>query len=427
MLNSEQASMPLNGEVLNPAPKTANAIKEYSATEAGLNALRDKYKGKVFAVATTAGDKEARGARQELLKLRTALEAKRKEIKAPALAHASLIDTEAKRIEIAIRELETPIDAQIKAQEKIDADAKAERERLAAVAAAAEEARIAAVKAKIEGIRTLPFNSRADSLEDLKATLADLDTMEVTEAEFAEFVADAEAIVMQAMTELLAMVKAAEERATIDAAFAEEREKLAIKERELEAERQELATLRAEKVARDAAALAAASVKTGVSEPVLAAIAAMEAAPATSATGERPDRPQGTFVYVDEGDEVVESTQPQRDTAEAFAELEQTLSTMLGDDAPTAPKAAAVELPGFARDVARLSGKQFQALSRKAAAAGFAEFAGSLLIVGQQLINGDFDAQISTSDLSEFYSADADLVNISRDEMDVIEPLLVPD
>jgi hypothetical protein len=411
MLNSEQASMPLNGEVLNQAPKTANAIKEYSATEAGLNALREKYKGKVFEVATPKGDKEARAARQELLKLRTALEGKRKEIKAPALAHAALIDTEAKRIEAAIRELESPIDAQIKAQEKIDADAKAERERLAAIAAAAEQARIDVIKAKIEGIRTLPFNSRADSLDDLKATLADLDTMEVTEEAFAEFVTDAEAVVLQAMTELLAMVTAAEERATIDAALSVEREKLAAAQKKIDDDAAELAALRAEKAARDAAA----------------------AAPAvrTVRTGDMPIDHEyewtGSIAYLNEPEkEGVEPDAPQQDTAEAFAELEQTLTTMLGDDAPaTAPKAAAtVALPGFARDVARLSGKQFQALSRKAAAAGFAEFAGSLLIVGQQLINGDFDAQIATSDLSEFYSADADLVNISRDEMDVIEPLL---
>lgn len=396
MLNSEQTTMPLHGEVLDAAPKTANAIKEYSATEAGLNALREKYEGKVFEVATTKGDKEARGARQELVKLRTALEGKRKELKSPALLYAKLIDTEAARIETSIRDLEEPISEQIKFQEQIDAAAKAEKDRLAAIEATAEQARIAAIKAKIEGIRTLPFNSRGDSLDDLKATLTDFDAMEVTEAEFAEFGAEAEAAITQAMTELLAMVTAAEERATIDAALSAEREKLAEKERELDAERQELATLRAEKAARAAAA-----------------------APVASAVIEQ-------TTDIDDGDE---SEAPQQDTAEAFAELEQTMMTMLGDDAPAAaaPEAAAADIPEFARGVALLSGKQFQALSRKAAAAGFADFAGSLLIVGQQLINGDFDAQIAASDLSEFYSADADLVNISRDEMDVIEPLLEAD
>lgn len=402
MLNSEQSTMPLNGEVLNPAPKTANAIKEYSPTEAGLNALREKYEGKVFEVATTKGDKEARGARQELVKLRTSLEAKRKDIKGPALAYAALIDAEARRIEVAIRELEGPIDAQIKAQEKIAEDARIERERIAAENARLEKVRVDTIKANIENFRQLPFDSRSDSLDELRATLADLDQMEVTEDVYAEFCADAEAAITQAMKELLAMVTAADERATIDTALAEEREKLAAKERELEAERQELAMLRAEKAKRDAAdAKALAVVLTAVAKP-------------------------------DYSDPVGELTVgfapdvPQQDTAEAFAELEQTLSTMLGDDLPE-PTHIGVDmaaLPGFARNVARLSGKQFQALSRKAAAAGFAEFAGSLLIVGQQLINGDFDVQISTSDLSEFYSADADLVNISRDEMDVIEPLL---
>lgn len=64
-------------------------------------------------VSTTKGDREARAARKELVTLRTSLEAKRKELKAPALERAKLIDTEAKRIEAEIRSLEDPIDALI--------------------------------------------------------------------------------------------------------------------------------------------------------------------------------------------------------------------------------------------------------------------------------------------------------------------------
>lgn len=394
-MQTNQTAMPLEGEVLDKQPTSASQIGEYNATEAGLNALREKYEGVVFEVATTKGDKEARAARQELVKLRTSLEAKRKEIKAPALSYAQLIDTEAKRIEAAIKELESPIDAQIKAQEKIDADAKAERERIAAEAKAADEARIAGIKAKIEGIRTLPFNSRADSLEDLQATLADLDTLDTTDGTFEEFAEEAEAVVTQAMTELLGMVETATQRAAAEEILRVEREALALAQKKIDDDAAELAALRAEKAAREAAPSPESMLKEAV--PVVEA-SRPEPAP-TANDNEEPEAPQ-------------------QDTAEAFAELEQKMITLLDD------KPAKAELPTHVAEIARTSGKQFQALARKAAAAGFIEFAESLLIVGQQLINGDFNEQVSRSDLSEFYSADADLVNISRDEMDAIEPHL---
>jgi hypothetical protein len=111
-----------------PAPG-AQAIAEYSPTEAGLAELRQRLSGVVFNCATTAGDREARAARQELVKLRTALEARRVELKRPALDYVARIDSEAKRITAEIRALETPIDTAIRAEEQRKADEKAARER----------------------------------------------------------------------------------------------------------------------------------------------------------------------------------------------------------------------------------------------------------------------------------------------------------
>lgn len=400
-----QTRMPLDGDVIDKPKAGTNQIKDYNATEAGLNALREKYEGVVFEVATTKGDKEARAARQELVKLRTGLEAKRKDLKKPALDYAKLIDTEAARIETAIKELELPIDAQIKAQEKIEADAKAERERIAAEAKAADDARIAGIKAQIEGIRTLPFNSRADSLDDLQSTLADLDALDTADGTFEEFAEEAEAVITQAMTELLGMVETATQRASIDEALRVEREALAAAQKKLDDDAAELAALRAEKAARESLVLdtAETAIKkiAWITDGPLGTKqeAAPEVSPASFNVNIRPELPL-------DANEVMET----------FAELGDTLHTMLGDNLEP--------VPDHIRSISALSGKQFQALARKAAAAGFEEFAGSLLIVGQQLINGDFDAQITKSDLSEFYSADADLVNISRDEMDAIEPHL---
>lgn len=104
-------------------------IAEYSPTAAALAELRQRFGNIAFDLSTTKGDKDARAARLELVRLRTGLETKRKELKAPALERSRLIDDEAKRITAAILELETPIDEQIKA-----AEAAKEAERIAKMA-----------------------------------------------------------------------------------------------------------------------------------------------------------------------------------------------------------------------------------------------------------------------------------------------------
>lgn len=164
--------------------ENTQAIAEYSQTEAVLAELRKQYQGVIFDVSTTKGDKAAREARQMMVKLRTSLEAKRKEIKAPALAYAKAIDTEAARITAAIRELEEPIDQAIRAEEARKAAEKAEKERL-------ERQRVAEIKGRMDAIRNLPVDSTGDSAEQLATTLADLKAFEVTQADFAEFTEDA--------------------------------------------------------------------------------------------------------------------------------------------------------------------------------------------------------------------------------------------
>ena len=93
--------------------RPATAIAEYSPTAAALADLRARYQNVVWDVTTTKGDKEARAARRELVTLRTTLEAKRKELKAPALERTRLIDAEAKSIEAQIRALEEDLGAEL--------------------------------------------------------------------------------------------------------------------------------------------------------------------------------------------------------------------------------------------------------------------------------------------------------------------------
>ena len=132
-------------------------IVEYSKTEAALADLTQKYGGVIFDVTTTDGMKIAKQGRAEIKKYRTSLEELRIAIKAPALRRCQVIDEEATRIKKALLDLETPIDAQIKAEEQRKenerlAAVRAEQERLAAEERArkeAEEAKLAAERAEL--------------------------------------------------------------------------------------------------------------------------------------------------------------------------------------------------------------------------------------------------------------------------------------
>lgn len=122
------------------------ALVSYGKTEAALVALDAKYRGVQFDLTTTAGDKAARAARQDLVTLRTSLDKKRLEFKRPVLDIGKLIDSEAKRITDKIKALEDPIDAQIVADEQ-------RREAIRAAKAAAEAARVQKHRDAIARIR----------------------------------------------------------------------------------------------------------------------------------------------------------------------------------------------------------------------------------------------------------------------------------
>lgn len=98
--------------------KDGQAIVTYTRTQAAVAELRQKYQGAKYDLTTTAGDKAARAGRLELTTTRTNLERKRKELKAPAVEFGRKVDAEAARLTAEILALETPIDAQIKADEK---------------------------------------------------------------------------------------------------------------------------------------------------------------------------------------------------------------------------------------------------------------------------------------------------------------------
>jgi len=121
-------------------------IAEYSPVEAGLADLRSRLANVTYDLTTVKGMAVAKADRAEVRSLRTGLEAKRKAIKAPALAHCKLIDAEASRITAELLKLEEPIDQQIKRRES---ELEAER----AARELAERTRIMAITERIAGIR----------------------------------------------------------------------------------------------------------------------------------------------------------------------------------------------------------------------------------------------------------------------------------
>jgi hypothetical protein len=153
-------------EVLPPIEN--GRVTAFNATEAGLATLRAALEGKTFDCSDRAQDAEARSVRRDLVTLRTTIEQRRKELKAPLLERGRVLDDEAKRITGEVLKLEQPIDGQIKAEEKRKADEKAERDR-------AENERTARVAAVIDGLRNLPLELASADSRAIESALTELE------------------------------------------------------------------------------------------------------------------------------------------------------------------------------------------------------------------------------------------------------------
>lgn len=122
------------------------SIAEYNPVAAGLAELERKYANVVVDVTTTKALDEAKRVRSEIRVPRYETEKIRKMLKAPALAHAKLIDTEAARITARLIAIETPWDEAIKAEEARKEAEEAEADRI-------ERARVEAIVLRIADIR----------------------------------------------------------------------------------------------------------------------------------------------------------------------------------------------------------------------------------------------------------------------------------
>lgn len=168
-------STQVEGEIEGPK----SSIVEYQETEAKLAILRKQYKGVLFDVTTTSGDKAARVVRKQFVTLRTSLNEKRLELNAEDRARIESRNADAARITAEIGKLEDPIDEQIKAQET-----RKEAERVAKIDA--EIARVAEIDGRIEAIRRLHLRAMGKTSAHARAVLAEAEAASVTQEVFQE-------------------------------------------------------------------------------------------------------------------------------------------------------------------------------------------------------------------------------------------------
>lgn len=175
-------------------------LAEFDLVEAGLADLERKYKGVAYDCTTKKGMDDACAARLEIRKPRFAVENARKAAKAPVLKLGRDIDARAATITARLQAIEDPIDDQVKAQERKEAERKADIERRIAEIEATAKQCIGKTSAELQEV--------LDALESLP--LADFQ-------EFRERAAKAQFDAQQAVRTLLQQATQAEELAKLRA------------------------------------------------------------------------------------------------------------------------------------------------------------------------------------------------------------------
>ena len=182
-------------------PSLETQVTEWSATDAAIRETVAKTEG--ITVAGYIDDKGVKNPKKgreavqkaltSLVTVRTDIEKRRKELKAPILALGSLVDTEAKRLTALSQprelELQKDRDAYDAEQEKIAAAKKAEEDRLAAIAA--EEAR-KVLQTKVDRVASLGGIPNLAQLALISDEAFDALVAELAEARAAQIAREAE-------------------------------------------------------------------------------------------------------------------------------------------------------------------------------------------------------------------------------------------
>lgn len=250
--------------------RDGKAIVAYSRTEHALAILRDKYKGATYDLTTTAGDKAARAARLELKTLRTDLEKKRAELKAPALLFGKTIDSEAARLTAEIQALETPIDAQIKADEKRREDERIAKEQAEAARRKVHTDGIAKIAGYVEQAADLPAARIAAGITYTVAALRALHAKAVAREEEAARL-DAERIeqarIAAEQAETARKLKEQQDELDRQRAEVQQREERIAAEERAKLEREALERAAAERLQAEAAAAAERAAQAAAASP----------------------------------------------------------------------------------------------------------------------------------------------------------------
>jgi hypothetical protein len=175
-------------------------LVEFDRADSQLPELQRKYAGVAYAVDTSKGMEDAVLARREIKKVRVDLEHARVAAKQPVLQLGRKIDERATQITAKLAALEDPIDGQIKAQERKEAERKADLER------------------RIREVSATPAQCIGKTSAQLQEVLESLDTLPLADfQEYREQAAKAQFDAQQAVRTLLQQAKQAEELAELQA------------------------------------------------------------------------------------------------------------------------------------------------------------------------------------------------------------------
>jgi chromosome segregation ATPase len=227
------------GDVIE-APTEKHVI-EYNITDAGLAELAKKYGGMVI---TTDNLDDGKAARKAVRDVRLAVEERRKELKADALAYGKAVDGKANEIKAKIAKVEEPL------AEQLDAIANAEK--------LAEEERLEAIESHLAVLRAYGQDTEDRTLAELQQWQEQLNEYEITEEVFQEFREQAVGAKAESESRLRIAIER-KQRAEEEAAALEEQRKAQAEEQEkLDAQRKEIeeaqAKLREEQEAAEAKA-----------------------------------------------------------------------------------------------------------------------------------------------------------------------------
>uniref|UniRef100_C5CJL1 Uncharacterized protein n=1 Tax=Variovorax paradoxus (strain S110) TaxID=543728 RepID=C5CJL1_VARPS len=283
--------------------KPSTAIAEYSPTAAALADLRARLSGVAYDLSTGKGMEVAKKDRAEVRSLRTALEAKRVELKAPALERSRLIDAEAKALTAELLALEQPIDGQIKAEEARKAAEKAAREE-------AERKAVAVIRERIDGFRHIAVTAAGLPSEAIQSLIDGLRVVEITLEEFGDYAGEAVQVKQQTLDRLDLMLDQVQEHEAEQA--------------RMKAEREELARVRAEQEAREAAERARVAAEQKAAAEKLAAERAAFEKEQAAARAEAKKREDADRARRDEEDRLAREARAAEDKriADARAALE---------------------------------------------------------------------------------------------------------